>query len=180
MTNRFESRSHFWDSLLTFILVVSLFIKRAHGWLLEISLKKANKLIKLVKSWRDWYWKVPLTGIVTFAILFFGFGHLATSIFLAVFAAYLVLGPYVLNTGDYTKATKFCDVNLKIAETSFFVSLVGIIANHGLWISGEFWQVFSWPLLVTSLILFIFSAAGDVGIALTLSEEAYYEIEGLS
>jgi|GEM_PF-4416603 len=173
-THRFESpRSHFWDSFLIIVLEITLFIKKACNWLLEIPLKKANKLIKLVKGWRDWYWKVPITGIVAFAILFWVLNcNLPLAIFLGAFAAFTTVGPYVFNTDDFNTAEKFCDKTQRVAEILIKLSLLGIAFDITGWFDGhQILQLFSWPLLIVSIVLYALSGLGQWSIAWARYEE---------
>ena len=182
-THRFESRSHFWDSLLIIVLEITLFIKKACNWLLEIPLKKANKLIKLVKSWRDWYWKVPATGIVAFAILFWIFKiNLAPAIFLAAFTAFLVTGPYVFNTERVSRLIRFVESSMTISIILFVIFLIGLALKIFGWpnfIDRSVCEAFVWPMLITSSVLFIVSAFGAIAIMNSMSSMNRGEYGGM-
>lgn len=167
MLHRIESRSRFWDSLLIIVLEITLFIKKIHYWILEIPFKKLLSIL------RSWYCSVPLTGIISFAILFWILNcNLPLAIFLGAFAAFTMVGPYVLNTDDFNIAEKFCDKSQKISEYLFKTSIIGLAFYITGWFDGhQILQLFSWPLLIVSIVLYALSGLGQWSITWARYEE---------
>ncbi|MHB8903785.1 MAG: hypothetical protein ACYC40_01615 [Patescibacteria group bacterium] len=121
------------------------------------------------------YWTVPVTGIAISGLLCLFDISLAKIIFWGIFAAFIVAGAHILETKNTEKAEKFCTVTEKTAIALFLLSLAGIIVKYTQLLNGEFWQIFAWPLFATSLILFVLSLFGQLGVSITIYEKAVEE-----
>lgn len=121
------------------------------------------------------YWAVPVAGIAISVLLWLCDVSLAKIIFWGIFAAFTVVGEYILETNNYVRAGKFCDITVKAAIILFLLSVVGILVKYAHLLNGEFWQVLAWPLFSATIILFILSLFGQLGVSMAIYEKTFEE-----
>lgn len=144
--------------------------------LVEICLQVQDWVVLSAKFVKK-YWTVPTIGITVLVLLWLCDISLAKTIFWGIFAAFTVVGYHVFETHNFSRIGRFCDINEKISKILFLVSLVGLIFQYAHWLNGEFWQLFSWPLMTASVVLFVLSILGQIAVSTAVCGKAFFELD---